>query len=201
MSRMPQRDMARSGSGVRLTYDDFVKFPEDGMRHELIDGVHYVTPSPNLRHQDILGRLFMAMGTWLESNPIGKLYVAPLDVILSEFDVVEPDLLFVSNERAPELLGGDWVTGAPDLVVEIGSKSTRTRDETLKLHLYEQVNILEYWIVDPTIDAIRVYRREGERYVNVQDLRLEGNGILETKILPGLSIPLAKVFPERNAQS
>ena len=111
--------------GLKLTYDDFLLFPDDGKRHELIDGEHYVTPSPNLRHQEISGRLYLLIGTWLQDHPVGRIFYAPLDVLFSRFDVVEPDLLYVSNERVPALLSGQYVTGAPDLVVEIASPGTR----------------------------------------------------------------------------
>src|SRR6187200_3491581 len=81
--------------GVKLTYDDFVLFPDDGMRHELIDGEHYVTPSPNRTHQEIVGSLHLLIGTWLQSQPIGRLYLSPFDVVNTRFDVVEPDLLYL----------------------------------------------------------------------------------------------------------
>src|SRR5512134_3641768 len=90
--------------GVKLTYDDFVHFPDDGQRHELIDGEHYVTPSPNTRHQRISGNLFLLIGTWLEDHPLGQVFYAPYDVVFSAFDVVEPDLLYLSNERAAQVL-------------------------------------------------------------------------------------------------
>ena len=186
---------ARGGAPrLKLTYDDFLLFPDDGKRHELIDGEHYVTPSPNLRHQAISGRLYLLIGTWLRDNPRGRIYFAPLDVIFSRFDVVEPDLLYVSNERAPELLSGQYVTGAPDLVIEIGSPSTRSRDETIKRRLYERSGVTEYWVVDPEIDVIRVYRRTGERFERPVELSVEAEDVLTTPLLPGLVIPLSQVF-------
>src|SRR3954467_703033 len=95
--------MMSASSGVKLTYDDFVLFPDDGKRHELIDGEHYVTPSPDIRRQRLSGRLFLAIGKWLEVHPVGQTFYAPLDVVMSVFDVVEPDLLYLSNERAAEV--------------------------------------------------------------------------------------------------
>ena len=77
---------------LKLTYDDYLLFPDDGKRHELIDGEHYVTPSPNLRHQAISGRLYLLIGTWLRDRSTGQIYYAPLDVILSRFDVVDPEI-------------------------------------------------------------------------------------------------------------
>jgi Uma2 family endonuclease len=99
--RSPETSVDR---GVKLTYDDFLLFPDDGKRHELIDGEHYVTPSPNTRHQRISGRLHLIIGSWLDANPSGQLFYAPFDVVFSNFDVVEPDLLYMSNERAAEIL-------------------------------------------------------------------------------------------------
>jgi Uma2 family endonuclease len=182
--------------GVKLTYDDFLLFPDDGRRHELIDGEHYVTPSPNIRHQEIAGRLHLLIGSWLKQHPVGKIFFAPLDVLFSNFDVVEPDLLYVSNERAAELLAGEHVTGAPDIVVEIASPGTRRRDETIKRRLYERFGVTEYWVLDPDIDVIRVYRRAGDRFERAVELSGEAGDVLTTSLLAGLEIPLRGVFEE-----
>jgi Uma2 family endonuclease len=149
MSGMSGEDALRPGDGVKLTYDDFVLFPDDGQRHELIDGDHYVTPSPNLRHQRILSDLFGEIWSYLQQHPYGEVFLSPLDVILSRFDVVEPDLLYVSAGRRAEVLGAQWVEGAPDLVVEIGSKSTRRRDE-IKRDLYERFGVQDTGLSIPT---------------------------------------------------
>jgi Uma2 family endonuclease len=195
---MPGSDdvMRPADSRLKLTYDDFLLFPDDGKRHELIDGEHYVTPSPTIRHQAILGRLHLAIGTWLASHPRGRVFVAPLDVFLSRFDVVEPDLLYVSKEREAELLGGQYVTGAPDLVVEIGSPDTRQRDETIKRRLYERSDVIEYWVIDPDIEVIRVYRRADQGFARPLEMSAEAGDVLATPLLPGLEIPLARVFEE-----
>jgi Uma2 family endonuclease len=182
--------------GLKLTYDDFLLFPDDGKRHELIDGEHYVTQSPNIRHQRISRHLIFLLELWLNEHPVGEVFYAPLDVLFSSFDVVEPDLLYVSIERAAALLAGQHVTGAPDLVVEIGSPGTRQRDETIKRRLYERSDVVEYWVVDPDIDVIRVYRRAGDRFARVEELSSEAGDVLTTALLPGLEIPLSRVFRE-----
>ena len=179
--------------GVKLTYDDFLLFPEDGQRHELIDGEHYVTPTPKLSHQAIVGRLYLPIANYLAATPIGRIFLSPLDVILSKFDVVEPDLLYVSNERAPEILR-DWVDGAPDLAVEVASHSTRKRDETIKRALYERFGVIEYWVVDPEIDVVRIYRRTGDRFDRPSELSLEAGDVLTSPLLPGLELPLTRIF-------
>ncbi len=179
---------------VKLTYDDFLLFPDDGQRHELIAGEHYVTPSPNIRHQRIFKRLLVLIDIWLQEHPLGEVFGAPLDVRFSMFDVVEPDLLYVSNDRAAELLAGQHVMGAPDLVVEIGSPSTRQRDETVKRRLYENSSVVEYRVVDPDIDVIRVYRRDGDRFARPVELSREAGDELTSPLFPGLDIALARVF-------
>lgn len=139
-------------------------------------------------------RLFQLLASGLDEHRIGEVFYAPLDVLFSKFDVVDPDILYVSNERAAELLAGPHITGAPDLVIEIASPGTRQRDETIKRRLYERFGVVEYWIVDPEIDVIRVYRRTGEGFARTHELSHEAGNVLTTPILPGLDIPLARVF-------
>jgi Uma2 family endonuclease len=145
---------------VKLTYDDFVRFPDDGQRHELIEGEHVVTPSPNTRHQRIAGTLHALIWNYLEVHPIGEVFIAPFDVVMSEFNVVEPDVLYLSNERAAAALTEAHVRGVPELVVEVMSKSTRRRDETAKRALYERMGVTEYWVVDPRANAVRAHRHD-----------------------------------------
>ena len=186
--------MRPSSPGVKLTYDDFVQFPDDGQRHELIDGEHYVTPSPNTKHQTVSMNLTVLIGSWLERNPLGRLFHAPFDVVFSNVDVVEPDLLYLSNARAAEALTPQHVRGAPELVIEIASPGTRKRDETIKRRLYERAGVAEYWVIDPEIDAIRVYRREGDTFARATELSAEVGDSLTTPLLPGLAIQLSRVF-------
>ena len=180
-------------TAVKLTYDDYVLFPDDGMRHELIDGVHYVTASPNLRHQRISGELHLELGIWLRAHPIGQLFFAPVDVVFTRHDVVVPDLLFVSNDRASGLLNGQHAVGA-DLVIEVASPSTRRRDQTIKHQLYERAGVQEYWIVEPATDSIRVHRRDGDLFGKAIELTRGAGDLLTTPLLPGLEVPLEMIF-------
>src|SRR5215218_2890448 len=111
----------------RLTYDDYLLFPEDGQRHEVLDGEHYVTPSPFVQHQRISGRLYKPLSSWVEERQLGEVLYAPVDVVLSLHDVAVPDLVYISNERAG-LVTDKNIQGAPDLVIEIISPSTRRMD-------------------------------------------------------------------------
>ena len=186
-------DVKASASTVKLTYDDFLLFPDDGKRHELIDGEHYVTPSPNVSHQRVAGTLFGVIWTHLQSHPIGEVFMAPLDVVMSRHDVVEPDMLYVSNDRRAQILTTLNLQGAPDLAIEVTSKATRKRDETIKRRLYER-GVSEYWVVDPEIAVVRVYRREGDRFARPRELSRESGDVLTTPLLPGLEIPLQRIF-------
>jgi Uma2 family endonuclease len=134
------------------------------------------------------------MGTWLEAHPIGQVFFAPFDVVFSRFDVVEPDLLYMSNERAAEVLTEANVQGTPELVIEIGSPRTRKRDETIKRRLYERAGVSEYWVVDPELDVVRVYRRGANGFERPVELRDDTNDVLTTPLLPGLQMPLSRVF-------
>ena len=113
---------------TRFTYDDFVLLPDDGKRHEIIDGEHYVAPSPDVRHRRLVRRLLVEIELYLKANPrAGEVFSASLDVVLSHVDVVAPDLLFVAGDQT-DILTEKNVQGAPALVVEVLSKSTRKRD-------------------------------------------------------------------------
>jgi len=180
---------------LKLTYDDFVLFPDDGKQHELIDGEHYVTPSPNVRHQQIQGDLFALVWNYLEARPVGRVFTSRLDVVFSRFDVVEPDIVYLSYERANTVLTKANLQGAPELVIEIASPSTRQRDETIKRHLYERSGVSEYWVVDLEIDVVRVYRRTRDGgFDRAIELSREAGDVLATDLLPGLDVPLIRIF-------
>ena len=178
---------------VKFTYEDFLNFPNDGKRHEIIDGEHYVTPSPNTKHQAVSSNLHGILWTYLQQHRIGQVFTAPFDVVFSDFDVVEPDLLYISRERAG-VLTDKHVRGAPDLVVEILSPGTRKTDEMTKRRLYERFDVNEYWVVDPELDAIKIYRRVEGAFARVAELSAEAGDTLTPPLLPGFSVSLADVF-------
>ena len=186
--------MAIHDSPVKLTYEDYVHFPEDGRRHELIEGDHHVTPSPTNRHQRIAYNLTQHLGAFVDDRELGRLYFAPFEVVLSPTDVVQPDLLFVATEHLDRLTEAN-VQGAPDLVVEIVSESTRGRDEVTKRHLYARHGVVEYWIVDPVTEKVEVYRLGTDgRYRREAELSSEDGDSLESALFSGFSLPLADLF-------
>lgn len=186
--------MATRDPALELTYDDLALWPDDGKRHEIIDGDHYVTPSPMLRHQDVAGRLYSKILTFLHDHPLGWVYIAPTDVVLSPKNVLVPDLLFVTRERQPVLTPKN-LQGPPDLVLEVLSDSTRRTDEVIKRKLYERFGVVEYWVADPVVDRLRIYRSEGGLFARAVELSVEAGDSLTTPLLPGLSIPLTEIFP------
>jgi Uma2 family endonuclease len=175
---------------TKFTHADLLAMPEDGKRREIVEGELFVTPSPNLNHQRISRTIGLALAGYLEAHPIAEVFFAPLDVILSDFDVLEPDLLLVLNEHR-EILK-TWVEGAPDLVIEILSSTTSSRDRGLKLKAYARHGVAEYWIVDPDERAIEVYRLGRERY-RLSRVFHEAE-TLTSAMLPNFALPLAGVF-------
>jgi Uma2 family endonuclease len=116
---------------TRLTYDDFCSLPEDGKRREIIGGELFVTPSPQTPHQRAVIRLSAHLWQFVDSHKLGEVFGSPFDVVFSEFDVVRPNLLYISNSRA-DVLTDKNVQGAPDLVVEVLSESTARVDRSIK---------------------------------------------------------------------
>ena len=181
-TRKPQRRK-------RWTYADYCKIPRDRKRHEIIDGRHYVTPSPELFHQAISKRLLFQLMDAIEGPELGLVFCAPLDLHLGRGTVVQPDLIVVAA-GTEEILGDKKLTGVPDMVVEILSPSTRGHDRRRKKQRYERAGIREFWIVDPETRQIEQFVLHNGRYgvpkVATRRLRLE--------VLPGVGIDLASLF-------
>jgi Uma2 family endonuclease len=188
----PDSDSAMDDTVKRpWTYDELQRLPDDGNRYEIIDGELYVSPSPKRSHQEVLGMLHHLLMSHLDVNPVGKCYMAPFDVIFGELTVVEPDLLFVSNERlAISTEGG--LTAAPDLVVEVLSDSTWRRDVGVKFRLYESRGVREYWIVDPDERRVEIHALESGALVKKVDAKT--GDVASPAVLPGFTASLAKLF-------
>ena len=177
------------------TYEEYLTLPEGGpFRFEIIDGELCMTPSPNSRHQEISMNMAGIIWSFLKKNPIGKSFPAPYDVVFSQdpLQVAEPDLVFVSKARA-SIVTEKNIQGVPDLLVEILSPSTAANDRRVKLSLYERFGVPEYWIVDPETETVQVFRLSDGRYGAY--LEFQKGDTLNSPLLPGLSIPLAEVFP------
>src|SRR5712691_238814 len=145
-----------------LTYEDLQSFPEDNLRRELIDGELIVTAAPATRHQRVVAKLVIRLGTYAEAHG-GEVLPAPYDVYFSETNVVEPDVIFVGPQSQTKI-EKQFIRSAPDLVVEVSSPTTRRLELVRKRDLYERFGVPEYWFVDLDADRVEVYRLQGERY-------------------------------------
>jgi Uma2 family endonuclease len=172
---------------VRLTYRVILALPDDLLRHELIDGEHIVSPSPSALHQIVVRNLLVHLHVFLRQHPIGMVLQSPFEVVLSEHDLVVPDLIYLSAKRKKQYLHDKRLMGPPDLAVEVLSRSTRSRDKTRKLSLYERTGVREYWMIDPQKESMEMYRRAGDRLVQVTATP----HTLITPLIPGLRIPLS----------
>jgi Uma2 family endonuclease len=180
----------------RWTYRDLVALPDDHLRHELINGEHFVTPSPALSHQMILGRLFLALGTHVERENLGVVLVAPFDVRLSLFTVLVPDLIFFAAARFEQSVNKKHATAAPDLVVEILSPGTRRRDLGAKRAVYDREGVREYWMVDPDAGEVTVLRRPTPEsgLTGSTTLSAAAGDTITSPLFPGLTVPLVEIF-------
>ena len=151
--------MITRSQSPRLTYQDLLRLPDDLLRHELIDGEHYVSPAPAVKHQDIVLNLASILLSFVRAHRLGKILIAPVDVLFSEHDVVEPDVLYVSSAHQ-DRVQERYIAGAPDLVVEVLSPSNRGFDRVKKRRLYEAHGVAEYWIVDPPAETLEIYRAD-----------------------------------------
>jgi Uma2 family endonuclease len=173
------------------TYRELVLMPEDGKRHELIDGDLFVTPAPATYHQTVSRRLQHELMTQLEDNGLASIFDAPVDVLFDETNVVEPDLVIVSVEHAG-IITERAIEGVPDIVVEILSPSTKERDRHWKFRLYQRFLVPEYWIVDPDLGSLEAHMLVEGGY----GLRARYNyqSTLDCPLFPTLSVDLKRVF-------
>jgi len=177
----------------QLTYEDYLQFPDDGKRHEIIEGDHYMTPAPKTKHQRVSANLGSAMISFAKKHKLGLVLTAPCDVILSNENVVQPDILFVSVARAA-IVTEDNICGAPDVIVEILSESTRKKDEVTKRKLYERFAVEEYWLIDPELELVKIFKLAQQKYGRAAELSKENNDILTTKLLPDFNFPVGEIF-------
>ena len=175
---------------VRLTYEDYCLLPNDGKRYEIIDGELFVTPAPLRRHQKVLANLLYYLTEFVKKHDLGEVYPAPFDVVFSDYDVVEPDILYVSKSRASVITEKN-VQGAPDLVVEVLSESTAKIDRTTKLKLYARYGVAEYWVIDPAALSAEIYRLvPGGCELAAQ---LDSRQSLTSPLFPGFALPLFRL--------
>jgi len=175
----------------RLTFADWLRFPDDGRLYEIVEGELYVTPPPSVEHQRISRNLEFLLLTFLRRSSKGEVLYAPIGVRLSDEDVLEPDLVVILREHA-DRIGAQVIEGVPDLVVEILSPGTARRDLGPKRDKYREAGVPEYWIVDPASATVEVQALRDGAYVRYGLFRREDT--LRSPLLSGLEIALGEVF-------
>ena len=177
-------------TNIRFTYEDYLQTPED-KRYELIEGDLLMVPSPNTYHQEVSRNLEFILWSFIRQNDLGHIFDAPMDVVLMGEDVVQPDILFISKERS-SIIKVSNIDGAPDLVIEITSPSSRERDRTIKRKLYARSGVTEYWLIDSEARTVEVMSATDTGFETVRVYHSKET--LESPLLKGLSMQLNEVF-------
>ena len=182
---------------VKYSVRDYMNLPEsEEKRYELIEGELYMVPSPTTIHQRISGNLNSAMRDFVRSHQLGEVLTAPLDVVLSDEDVLQPDLLYISTRRSG-IVKDQNIQGPPDLVVEILSPGTADRDRTTKRARYAKFGIREYWIVDPEAKTVEVLKADN---VGFESVRVHPEGTQATSpLLEDLTVDVSGAVRLTNA--
>ena len=182
--------MVTATTRVRFTYEDYLNTPED-KRYELLDGELIMVSSPSIPHQRAERKLGTRIDRFVERRDLGEMFFSSTDVILSDTDVVQPDLLFISRERM-HIIAHNAIHGAPDLVVEILSPSTAQRDLTFKRRLYAKHGVKEYWQVNIDERRVTVLSLGGNDY-EVAAVYDSGE-TLTSPVLPGFTLAIDEIF-------
>ena len=176
-----------------LTYEDLLVTPDDGRRYEIHDGELVVSPSPDWKHQKVIGRFAYEVRRYLEQRHLpDDVFEAPLDVRLAPHNIYQPDLIYVSPERRHIIRATMPIEGAPDLVVEVLSPSTRVYDQREKARVYSRSGVLEYWLLDPRTGTIEVRGLEDDGYREIP--LVDGRAV--SVVLPGFSVDPALLFAD-----
>jgi Uma2 family endonuclease len=170
---------------------DYYSLPEEGVKHQLIQGEIVLSPGPNRKHQKILVNLLFILSQHIRLNQLGEIDPAPFDLELDEHNVLQPDLVFFSK-RTLHYLADQGTREGAELVIEILSESTAGRDHHVKPSLYSGVGIYDRWIVDPDSKSLEVYHLDENP--NQPTTRLMESDSFESRLFPGLLIGLDQVF-------
>ena len=173
------------------TYKDYAAIPEDGSRYEVVNGVLYMSPSPNVWHQSIVGEIFAYLRDYVRGSRLGRVFMGPLDVELSYGHVVQPDVFVVLNKHFDRITKLR-IIGAPDLVVEIASPSTARHDLHAKLDAYASAGVPEYWVVNPDAQTVELLVLESGAYSSLGVF--SGRTILPSQVVPDLPAEVEQFF-------
>lgn len=176
-------------TAIKFNYQDYLQLPED-KRYEIIDGELFMVPSPNESHQHILTNILYILINYVRRNKLGAIYCAPFDILFSDEDIVQPDIIFVTDKNK-KIITKDNIKGSPDLLVEILSPSTSKRDIGIKKKLYARHGVREYWIVDPERETVDVFRLKGREF---KSKRYGVQDCLSSDVIKDLTIEVKEIF-------
>lgn len=178
-----------------MTYEEFEALPREGMITMLLDGEYVVAPSPKPKHQRLIDRIYLELGNFIRTHPLGEVLLAPLDVVLSKeaARVIQPDIFFLGNEKLGRLGDAELIQGMPDLAIEVLSGDTNKYDRGKKLQYYAEYGVPELWHVHQKRPCIEIFRSTGpESLAKAQDA-VPGDR-LATPLLPGFELDVAALF-------
>ena len=151
-----------------------------------------MSPSPSFRHQEIVSRFWHSLFEWVSKRNLGKVVTSPMDMVLSQHRVMQPDVLFIAQERLSII--GTVINGPVDLAAEVISLGGRNRDRIEKRDLYEQHGIKEYWLIDPEAQTVEVLHLENGRYQLV--IRATSGQVASSKLLPGFEVSVSSLLQD-----
>ena len=181
----------KSKKSKLLTFDDYSRIttPDSG-NYELHNGKLIFMPSPLFLHQDVSAALFAALYFFINKHKLGKVVSAPMDVILTQHDTVQPDILFISKDRL-NIIDGQ-IKGAPDLIVEILSDGNSAKEMSYKKHIYESTGVQEYWLINTSKKTVTQYKNEDGEFFHIHVLDTEG--VLQSIVVEGFSFKIGDIF-------
>lgn len=172
-----------------ISAEEYEKLSE-GPPQQLIKGEIIMTPSPTPMHQNISIELAVLLRNYVKNNNLGYILTAPLDVFLTEKDVFQPDIIFISNDKKEMIK--NKIKGAPELVVEILSPSNAYYDLSHKKNIYEETGVKEFWVVDPVEKTVEIFENVNGTFITISKAKTKG--VINSKILPGLKVEIEKLF-------
>lgn len=174
-----------------MTYDEYCLLPDDGKQYQVIEGELFVSPAPRTTHQGIIVNLMTLLHTHVKAHNLGKVYVAPTDVLLSLTTVVQPDILFIRRENMGIITELN-IQGPPDLCIEVLSPSTESVDRERKMTVYARYGVQEYWIINPMRQMVSIYIRDGSIFA----LKVEatGNDTITSDVVTGFQTSAQFIF-------
>lgn len=175
------------------TYDEYAKLPGEGRLYQIVAGVLYMTPAPNLNHQDVCGNIFHFLREHVKMGGLGKVFPAPTDVELAPGTVVQPDVVVVLKANA-EVMHPSRIIGAPDIVVEVASPSTATHDRHTKFQAYARAGVREYWIAEPDAKTVELLELDEKRESYNTKGVYRGGAALPSSVLPDFATPVENFF-------